>query len=33
MAVTDSGSGGQGKILPENVTGDKDHCEKADLHS
>ena len=33
MAVTDSGSGGQGKLLPENITGDKDHCEKADLHS
>lgn len=33
VAVTDSGSWGQGKILSENVTGDKDHCEKADVHS
>lgn len=26
-------AGRQGKILPENVSGDKDHCKKADLHS
>lgn len=31
VAVTDSGSGRQGKILPENVVEDKEHCEKAEV--
>lgn len=31
VTVTDGGSRGQGKILRKNVTGDKDHCEKAEV--
>lgn len=31
VTVIDSGSGGQGKILPGNLIGDKDHCEKAEV--